>query len=1008
MKTSLIKMDLYVVRDLFMSVSASTSFASTLMGQTRLIPKVVEDILSVEPGSLVVTDLPYSSVAKITKRYVVLHKDAVHSFLAASGEGSSGRETSLPSHPGYYLSTIFCGTRIIVSGFMLSAHAEAATISSHAWQLGAEVWITKSIEDVLHYFRSNKPLYIVVPNSNKAFQFLGALLTHKNYIKNQRIESVISDTDIQQLAKALITKDLIYQLMHNRASPQTQLKLLSSECFIPILYRVPLRYIGEESSTYVSALLLAGATLVRSGWSQAVTFYAAMEAKEAHKISTVFAPSSTQKAYIPSSSELYHIPRAFGQYKGNLAAHFLKHLLPCSDPDISTIDQCKHTASASISAVGQGDFALSILSGADSSVESCLIGVRYMLQTCGYKQIVTYSEKIIDGLIAMTLGYQSASMQAKTKSIFKSQNSIMSDNYLSIKYAQGRYSELITLLRARPLVCSFYIPKGFAPLSNALLTSLNSALTEYIQLTICENPTQWHQFRDSSLFALLQSGLQLPSADVTTHITTDSKDTYEPSLKQSQSSTDIDAIWCKLHTNDKLLKDLMSMLIHSSISFIPYSMLTTLYPFVQERLFLVVDPSLLLLMSAYLADSASYKDIDESLERAIPKILENIQQFYITLIADTFSFEKEPSLTYSAELSKDLEECISIGGSPRRSYSYIDAITTNTPDLSHETVSLISHFRSMIWLQLVIELLYLDCINVLLSNREGVPAQTPFCLFSELTRPCSVCSSNPASPEASSLLSSLCNNIHTVMEFTGLDLTKAAHLGNQSPPGYLHWSMLASMDAKTIMDVGETIIERGCKRIEANRVLCRTCCQLNRILRPRLNINNLTSYRQSLYNRIARVLITSLLLVWHDDNRLITVAKRAGITPENVSSLNFVCMLDNSSNHNTRLNAIHLPTFLTILFKERGNYGVAEAKGRREYSLMYQNATMMHQSVARKTYDVGAELFNDLESTAIVSHSSTIVQTERSNQQLYNYTVPEDSYDDPRFQRRPRSPSDPN
>lgn len=985
-----------------MSASTATSFASTLVEQTRFVLKVVESILSVEPRSLVATDLSYASVAKIAKRYVVLHKDAVHSFLTVSGEDHSSRGTSLPSQTGYYLSTILCGTRIIISGFPSSSCSEVQTISSHVQQLGAELWNIRSIEDILTYLHSNKSLHIVVPSCSRALQFLGALLAHKNHIKNERIKSVVSDTDIQQIAKTFITKDLVYQLMHNKASPQIQLRLLSSECFIPILYGMPIRYIGYDSSSFISTLLLAGAIVVRSGDPRTVSFY---ETREFNKVSAIFSPYSTKTAYLPSSSTFYCIPRIYGHYKSNLTTHFLKHVLFPVTSEASIMDQYKTIASTSISAVNNCDHALSILSGVDDSAESCPSGKDHILHACGYEQIVTYSEQIVNGLIVMSMGYQLASIQTKTKSIFKSQHSIARDNYLSIRYTQGRYSELIILLRARPLVCSFYIPRGFTPMSNALITSLNKAVVEYTQLIICEKSIQWYHIRQSSLFTLLQTGLQFPSANIAAHILTDKKDNHEPSLKRSHGNVDvdvdIDTLWCRLQANDNLLKDLMSVLIYSSMSFIPFSMLPNLYSFIKERLFLIVDPSLLLLMSAYVTRSASYSDITKSIVHAIPQILGNMRQYYTAIFSDTFSFKAESPLIYTTNLSKDLEACALNGKPCYRSYSCLDSIVIKTPlDSEYETTSLIPHFRSMIWLQLIIELLYADYINVLLSNKENIPAETPFCLFSDLTQPCSVCGSNPASPDASTLLSSLCNSIHTIIEFTGLDLAKTAHLGSQSPPGYLHWSMFASMDTKTIMDVGETIIEGACKRVEGKHKLCKTCRQLNVVFQLPLSGNNFSSYRHALYNRITRVIINSLLLVWRDGNKLETIAKQAGIEPKTVSSLDFICSLSNRNYQNDTLNGVHFSTFLVTLFKERGNYGVAEAKGRREYSLICQNAMMMHQPITKESYIAATNLFNDLESTAIVSHSSTIMEVEKSNQQIYNLTVPEDSYDDPRFQRR--------
>lgn len=997
-------MDLYVVQELFTSVSAPPSFISTLGDQGRLVPKAVESLLSVEPGSLVVTDLPYDSVTKISKRYIILHKDAVHTFLAMSDDGPFSRELALPKRPGYYLSTILCGARVLVSGFAQTMRAEAMTIASHAQQLGAEIWTTKAVEDILHHCHSNTSLYIVVPNCGRALQLLGVLLAHKDCIKNPKIQPALTDTDVQQIARAFVTSDLIYQLVHNQASPQVQFRLLASERFIPILYGTPLHYVGDESPASVSALLLAGATLVRSEKPQTASFYSA---QRSHGISTIFAPSTSQKTYLPSSSTLYRIPRVFGQYKINLPAQFFKSLYPYIEPDISTIDQCKYTVPDTISPVGQGDLILSTLLGTGGgSMASYLIGERHLLQVCGYTQIVTYSEQLIIGLILMSLGCQSVSIQAKAKSIFKNQHSILGDNYLSIKYSQGRYSELITLLRARPIVCTFYMPQGFTPLSNALLPSINKALTDYIQRTILGDSTSWHLFRQSSLFAALQSGLQLPSTDAAIHVSSQEKALHEPSLKQSQGDVDLDSIWCKLQSNDKLLKDIMSMLLHESISFIPFSLLATLYPFVRERLFIIADPSLLIIMDAYLANSTSYKEIHTPLERAIPQILESMRQFYVKLSSDKLFFEKAPPLTYATSLSKDLETCALNGIPIRRSYSCADAVVIDTSSASdHGSAPLNTHFRSMIWLQLVIELLYADFINALLSKEEKTIAQTPFCLFSELTRPCPVCGSKPLSPDALFLLSSLCDSMHSVIEFTGLDLTKTVHLlGQQSPPGYLHWSMLAKMDAQTIIEIGETVIEDACTRIRETKTLCGVCRQLNKVFHPDLSVHHLSSYRQGLYGRIARTLITSLLLVWHDDNKLAAIAKGIGTKPENVSVLNFMCKLINTDTPTPRPNGVHFPSFLSTLFKERGNYGVAETRGRREYMLMYQAMIMAHPSVQQGISTTALAMVNDffcdLESTAVVSHSTTVMRTEKSDPHLYNFTVPEDSYDDPRFQNR--------
>lgn len=134
---------------------------------------------------------------------------------------------------------------------------------------------------------------------------------------------------------------------------------------------MPLRCIGDASPASTLALLLAGAILIRSEELQPASFYAV---QESHRASAAFALSTSQKAYFSCASTLYHIPRLFGQYKASLVEHFFKHLSPCVDLDISTIEQCKHTMSGSISAVGQGGLALSTLSGADGSVESCLTG----------------------------------------------------------------------------------------------------------------------------------------------------------------------------------------------------------------------------------------------------------------------------------------------------------------------------------------------------------------------------------------------------------------------------------------------------------------------------------------------------------------------------------------------------------------------------------------------------------------------------------------------------------
>lgn len=990
-----------------MSRSAPDSFVSTLEGQARLVPRVVDSILSVDPGSLVVTDLPYDSVDKIAKRYAVLHKDAVHTFFAASDGGFSGHELSLPKTPGYYLSTILCGTRVLVTGFSHHARTEAAVVSSHARQLGAEILTTKTLEDVLCHLRGNNPVYILVPSCSRALQFLGALLAHKNHTGNQRIRSAITDVDIQQLAKTFVTTDFIYQLMYNRASPQVQFRLLVSECFVPILYGMPLRCIGDASPASTLALLLAGAILIRSEELQPASFYAV---QESHRASAAFALSTSQKAYFSCASTLYHIPRLFGQYKASLVEHFFKHLSPCVDLDISTIEQCKHTMSGSISAVGQGGLALSTLSGADGSVESCLTGECHLLQTCRYKQIVTYSEQTLNGLTALSLACQSVSVQIKEKSIFKSQRSILNDNFLSIKYAQGRYSELITLLQVRPLVCTFYVSPKFTPLSNALLTSLNKALIEYIQLIVYGNSIQWHLLKQSPLFTVLQAILRFPSPDPAVYTGPERKDCHEPPLKQSQSGTDIDSIWCKLQSNDKLLKDLVCMLLHSSISFIPFSLLATLYPFVKERLFVIVDPSLLLVMDTYLTDSSFYKDIKYPLEHAIPQILKNMQQFYATFSSDQFSYEKEPSITYTTELCKDLEECALNGLPACRSYSCADAITVESP-FSPGFLSLSLHFRSVIWLQLVMELLYMNFINALLSKEETIPAQTPFCLFSELSQPCPVCNSKPTYPSTLSLLSFLCNGMHSVLEFTGIDLTKVAHVtGHQSPPGYLHWSLLARVDAQTAMEAGEIIIERGCARTKEVKELCGTCHRLNRIFHPNLSAQYLNTYRQSLYNRIARTLITSLSLAWYDDNKLSMIARRVEVRPESVSILDFMCNLSNTSIPEIRPNGVHLPTFLATLFKERGNYGVAETKGRREYGMMYQAAMMAYPPTQRENSAAGLAkdptLFYDLESTAVVSHSSTFIRTEKTDQHVYNFTAPEESYDDPRFRKRSQPGSD--
>ncbi|EFO64316.1 Hypothetical protein GLP15_1222 [Giardia lamblia P15] len=993
-------MDLYVVQELFMSKSAPDNFASTLEGQAWLVPKVVESILSVEPGSLVVTDLPHDSVDKIAKRYIVLHKDAVHTFLAVSDRGLSGREVAFPKTPGYYLSTILCGVRVLVTGFAHGASTEAAVVASYAQQLGAEIWTTKTIEDVLYHLRGNNPVYIIVPSCSRALQFLGALLANKSHVENQKIRSTITDADIQQLARTFITTDVIYQLMHNRASPQVQLRLLVSECFVPVLYGMPLHYIGDGSPTSIFALLLAGATLIRSKESQSASFYTT---QESHRASAVFALSTFQKAYLPCANTLYHIPRLFGQYKVNLAANFFKQLTSYTDLDVSTIDRCKYTISGSISAVGQGGLALSTLSGADGSVESCLSGEYHPFQICRYKQIVTYSEQTLNGLTALSLVCQSVSIQSKKKSIFKSQHSVLEDNFLSIKYAQGTYTELITLLQVRPLVCTFYSSQSFTPLSNALLTSLNKALIEYIQLTICGTSIQWHLLRHSSLFTVLQTILRFPSSDTTAHTSPEKKDCHEPPLKQSQIDTDSDSIWCKLQSSDKLLKDLVSMLLHSSTSFIPFSLLATLYPFVKERLFIIVDPSLLLMMDIYLTDSSSYKDIKYPLEHAIPQILKNMQQFYITFSSDQLFYEKEPSITYTTELYKDLETCALDGLPVRRSYSCVDAITVEPP-ANPEFLFLSLHFRSMIWLQLVMELLYMDFINALLSKEENIPAQTPFCLLSELNQPCPVCNSRPMYPDASSLLSFLCSSMHSVLEFTGIDLTKAAHVTeHQSPPGYLHWSLLARIDTQTTMEVGEIVIERACTRTKEAKELCGTCHRLNEIFHPALSAHHLNAYRQSLYSRVVHTLIASLSLAWYDDSKLLMIAKKVGARPESVSILDFVCNLPRTGTPEMRPNGVHLPSFLTTLFKERGNYGIAETKGRKEYRMMYQAAMMAYPPIQKESSTanlvIDSNFFYDLESTAVVSHSSTIIRTERTDQR-YNFTAPEESYDDPRFQKR--------
>lgn len=128
---------------------------------------------------------------------------------------------------------------------------------------------------------------------------------------------------------------------------------------------------------------------------------------------------------------------------------------------------------------------------------------------------------------------------------------------------------------------------------------------------------------------------------------------------------------------------------------------------------------------------------------------------------------------------------------------------------------------------------------------------------------------------------------------------------------------------------------------------------MNRIFHPNLSAQYLNTYRQSLYNRIARTLITSLSLAWYDDNKLSMIARRVEVRPESVSILDFMCNLSNTSIPEIRPNGVHLPTFLATLFKERGNYGVAETKGRREYGMMYQAAMMAYPPTQRENSAAG-------------------------------------------------------